>query len=316
VILNRQSPDDHDPIRAMIEVAERVLRGDPAATIDDVNAALAEHNTAYNRAPQHDLGGLSPRQVHALISDDWRGTGVVRLNAQLQPRQVAEARTPHNVRVLLDAIEERGRVRATAKGNLPRAFVREMLERFRSSPGTGPDFYATGRLNEEDYWPLHLARVLAGLAGLIKRRKGEYTLTARGRELRAEARAGELYALLFVTHFRELNLAYLSPFGPEAPGFQHTIAYSLYQFRRRGDRWKTPEEYAPVLLLPPVQEELEALGGMNRWTTAAVHHRLLAPLEGFGLAEVRQVPGKGLRFTPQQYRRASRFDGFIRFRLP
>ena len=71
------------------------------------------------------------------------------------------------------------------------------------------------------------------LAGLVRRRKGAFQATRKARELLEPGRAGELFTLLFRTHFRTFNLAYVDR-APEAPEFQRTIAFSLYRFARVG----------------------------------------------------------------------------------
>lgn len=305
--------EPRDPMRLAHETIEEVLRQNPSATVAEINAALERTTEGYNRAPQRDLGGLSPEQMARLIYDDWSGEGAVRLNRALPFEEISHARTLHNVRSLLEGLGEQGSVRATPKGNLNRAFVREMAARLAMSE-EDREVYRSGRLNEEDLWPLHTARVLCDLAGLIKRRKGAYSLTRRGANLTSTDRAGELFALLFLTHFRELNLAWLDRAASEAPELQHTIAFSLYQFGRAGDVWRSPAALAPVVLLPSVRARLGRTEYTD-WAEFLTHTRILQPLRGFALAESRDVPGRFPGLPDKEYRPAPLFSRFLDFAL-
>ncbi len=292
-----------------------MLRANPGATLDELNAAMQARSTAYNRQPQPELGGLSPDQLARLLADDWEGEGVIRLNSTLALEDLAGSPTLERARSVLRWLQEKGKVRATTAGNLPRAAVAELLERLRWPQGYLEELRAYNKvINEQDVFPLHLVRVLLELAGLIEQRKGSFSLTRRGAELLAERRAGELFALLFRTHFRKLNLAYLDQFGPEATGLQHTIAYSLYSFGERTDAWRAPKELASELMLPAVRAEIPPSPHFE-WLPMLVESRLLRPLTGFALAEVEEVPGQDAALLRHRYRKAPLFNRFLSFDL-
>ncbi len=309
--------DSHDPashpLDAIRDAVEALLRSDPTSTLGEINAVAARGALAYNRTPQEELGGLSPAQMHGLLTDDWSGTGVVRLDGALGPDDVAPSQTLKNVRLLLEAVGECGTVRATARGNLPRALVHALADRMLV-PANYPAGHLSDRLNEEDVVPLHRARVLAELAGLMKRRKGEYSLTARGSRLAREERSGDLYTLLFSTYFRTMNLAYFDRFGHNAPAFQHMIAYLLYGFGRLGESWRSPAEIAAAILPAPVLSELPPSGGLD-WAPSVTERRLLAPLEAFALAESRALGDERDFVRRRAYRPTPLFHRFLRFEL-
>ena len=308
-------PDD---LRAEIEhILERVVAEQPTATIDELNAALATLTTGYNARPQAELGGLSPAAVQRLLDADWDGpASAVQIDSALSLDDLASARTLHDVRLLLELLVEDGPgkpVKATPKGKLPRAVVTRFRERM-SAPATTQESWALERrvLNEEDLARLHHGRVLSELAGLVQRRAGVFRRTRRGDQLAAAERAGALFARLLRTHFRKLNLAYLDGAGP-APGFQYSIGYTLYRFGRVGSDWKTPSELTGELLLPAVREELAADTSYDR-AALVLQTRCLRPLEGFGLAEAREVPhAPGDLLRQQAYRKAPLFDRVFRF---
>jgi hypothetical protein len=299
------------------DLVRRLLERNPDATLDDMNSALRAASAGYNARPQPELGGLAPEQVHGLLFGDpeWTDEGPVRLDAAVPLAELEGSRTLHDARLLLALLGERGEVKATPKGNLPRAAVSELYERMRRPPDF-PDHWFEGRkvINEEDVSPVHRMRILLEVAGLIKRRKGAFSLTRAGERLLDESRAGELFATLFRVHFRRLNLALLDGVGP-VPGFQHTIAYSLYRFGRVGAEWHTPAELKTELVLPAVRREVPQERGFDP-LEILLENRLLRPLEGFGLAEVQELPREpGSWRDMHRYRKSPLFDRFLRFEL-
>jgi hypothetical protein len=298
----------------LFQEAVRRLGREPES-LEELQWALDAVMADYNRAPQAELGGLSPVQVQRLLARDWTAPeGALRLNDRLTPDELAGVRLLANARVFLRALEESGGTRVTAAGNLNRKFVAAMLDAMSWPPGFLDDLHRYNKVvNEQDAWPLHLLRVLVLLAGLIRKRKGAFVITRRGARLCDESRAGELYALLFRTQFQKMNLAYLD-LAPEAPGFQDTIAYTLYRFGRVGDRWLTPERLAPEVVLPAVLDEIPALDYIDA-PGLIVQARLLRPLKRFGLAESREVPGAHPRFPGHEYRKTPLYDRFLQFDL-
>jgi hypothetical protein len=316
-------PSSHNPaeaamraVRAQAEaVLQQMLSENPAATIDELSAALQSGLSGYNQRPQAELGGLSPTQMRRLLSADWGGQGsAVRLRDSLSPHDLAASPTLHNARLFLGLLGEQGTAKATPKGNLPRAFVAAMDEAMRR-PERDESWDADRKVkNEEDVFQLHVLRVLLELAGLVKRRKGLFSLTRTGERLADESRAGELFAVLLRTHFRSLNLAYLDGADP-LPEFQHTIAYALYRFGQVGVAWKAPLALKPDVVLPSVADAMPPGEHYDHWEIV-LESRLLRPLEGFGLAEVRSVPRvEGEWLDRREYRKSALFDQVVSFEL-
>jgi hypothetical protein len=306
-----------DVLRQLAQAASEQARGQSSPTLDDLNAALATIAGGYNARAQPELGGLSPSAVQRLLEADWASpASALRLDETLTLDELAGARALHDARLLLELLAEGDPVKATPKGNLPRALVTRFRERMREPEG-GSHPWDAGRTvwNEEDLGRLHHARVLLEVAGLVQRRKGVFRRTRRGDQLAAAERAGALFARLVRTHFRVFNLAYLDGAGP-APGFQYTVAYMLYRFARVGGEWRAPGELTGALLLPLVQDELAADTSYDR-PALVLETRCLRPLEGFGLVDGREAaPEPGELLRRRAYRKTRLFDRLFRFALP
>jgi hypothetical protein len=301
------------PLDDMMEVAREMARRNPHATMDELNEALARRVAQYNQTPQRELGGLAPEQVHRLLADEWDGTGVVRLSTDLRLDELSGARTLHNARRMLAHLQREGTVRATDAGNLRRATVATLMDELELEPDY-VDFLRrySKAINEEDVWPLHVVRVLLELAGLVKRRKGEFSLTRRGAEMLADERAGELFALLFRTHFREMNLEYLTR-GLPVPGFQNTIAFTLHALGRHARSWRTAAELAPRALPAPIPGRYRSPD--PEMVEMTVEHLALWPLEGFGLMARQTTHPENPLLERSRYRVTPLLDRFLTFSL-
>ena len=56
-------------------------------------------------------------------------------------------------------------------------------------------------INESDCFEVHIPNILLHLAGLVRKYKGTLKITQKGRELATDAKAGQLFNLLFQTFF-------------------------------------------------------------------------------------------------------------------
>lgn len=305
-----------DVTAEMEAVLERALAAHPDATEDELNAILEEAAGRYNSRGQAELGGLSPLDVDALITADWEGPeSAIRLDGSVTPNELAGAITFQNARLVLELLGERAPVKATPKGNLPRTFVEAFRKRMRRPPAHRAEPWDEPKVvNEQDYMPLHVVRVLLEAAALVRRTKGAFVRTRRGDRLAAAERSGELFVTLLRTHFRRFNLAYLDGVGP-APELQQTIGYTFFQFGRAGAEWRKPAELENALLLPGIRD---ALPEREYYDVAALvlETRFLRPLEGLGLAASRPTPREPDELTARvAYRKTPLFDRVVSFRL-
>ena len=195
----------------------------------------------------------------ALLVADWESaTGPLRFSPSLTLSDLADAAFFQNARVLLAALAEAGGTPATAIGNLNRVFVRQMFGRLTlSKPFRDSIRRVCKVVNEQDVWPLHLARVVAECAGLMARRNKRFQLTKAGRELLSDAQAGALFRRLFLAYFRKFDLRYDFHLR-DVPGIQETLAVILWRLDSVARDWRPVRGLAPQVLLPGVLNQLHA----------------------------------------------------------
>ena len=234
------------------------------------------------------------RLWHADITAD---DGVLRIDESTPAEQLAGARMVTNARVLLGALADGSVTATTSLGNLPRSFVRRMLDEMSWRPlhVAGMQRSQRATYNEEDVPDLKELRVVLGLAGLLKKRHGRFSITRRGEQMLAAEQAGRLFALLLRTYFGRFNMFY--GYGwQDDPEMQARIVFSLWLIREMAGGGATTTEISGLVardeLLWGVLESQQPA-----WLSPRFPHVvgcvILEPLEALGL--LARVPTEGDR---------------------
>ena len=238
------------------EELERALAAHSFDTLRDVQAFAEAYMAEHNRSPQEVFHGLSPEQVHRLVYFPFDSPDLIRINEA--PQQVAAAPVLILFGVLVEAMGDKG-LKPTAKGNLPRAVCREAARRW-----LGEEKYAEltrfGNINrEQEFEPVHVTRVVAELAGLIRKYRGRFIPSRECRRLLDGGGLAAVYPPLFRTHVAKFNWAY-SDHYPDLPFIQQAWAFTLYLLARHGHAWRLEEFYSGHFLhaFPVLAEEAPA----------------------------------------------------------
>ena len=280
----------------------------PQGVLDEMNRRLAIAMNARNAAPDPEMGGLSPSRVARLIYTEWGEPGApVQLNTDIPLAELEKAEFFRTARTLLKALHAAGEVRATTSKNLPRRFVADALPLMCNDEKLEEIYKYRKIVNEQDVPPLHYARVVSRLAGLVRLHKGKFGIPKSKVALLRDDRAGEMFTRLFTAFFRKFNLAYAHPVVFEARGLQTCAAYTLYRLGVVAADWRLLEDLPLEVLLPSVREQVEEeIGESEHWTTEdLLTGRLIRWLIAWGMLEGRYEqegkffkPLKAVRTTP------------------
>lgn len=275
----------------VLEALREAMADQDFESEEEARAFVARFMDERNAAPVEDFDGLSPVRMQALLADPF-GDASPLVVADL-PRHVPRSPLLHLVLDLAEACGDDG-LKATERGNLPRAYVRAALERYEAAGwGVGP--YVTV-LNEVDFGDLHRARVIARLAGLVTLRRGRWHATKALRTALARSGPAGVYAVLF----RAVATKYAwnsADRYPELDIVQASWGFSLLQLLRHGSSWRPGAFYAErfARAFPSALDEVEDdLEGRPWWSSGPeqvlVHAYEVRVLERFaawlGLAEV------------------------------
>jgi hypothetical protein len=263
------------------------------------------------------LGGIEPAwalldqaSFDALRRPPSPTAGPIRLASDLTRGEVQQSAVARNALILLRAAASGPGLKMTATGNLSRAVVAEMCERF-TWPGfdKAEAFRFHKVINEPDFLPLLFVRHVAEAGTLLRRRKGFLRTTPAGRRMLEEPNQRALQAVLFHIAFWHLDLGYL---GRDLhPGWpQHDIGIVLWSLSVAAPDWEPPERLTRLCTMP-------INGVLDReWDTGTfvMEARILRPLQWFGLLEHRREDVAGNRFEKRRfYRKTALFDRFLSF---
>jgi len=209
--------------------------------------------------------------------------------------------------MIVRAIAEKG-LALTGKGNLSRADVAAL---FAELDWPGFDRETTLALNkvlnEHDVFPVHMARIVAGEAKLLRRHKGRFLATNRAKVLIGPGQETALYRVVFETLLWRINLAYFDAVAIiDWP--QDHIGLVLWSLSVSAQNWMAPGALMPICTLPYGLEPLNAF----HTPEYAFEARILRQLTHLGLMEARHAIADH-PFSRREYRKAPAFDQLLRF---
>ncbi|RME92419.1 MAG: hypothetical protein D6766_10100 [Verrucomicrobia bacterium] len=259
--------------------------------------------------------------LDGLVTADWEDPdGPIRLRDDLTEADLESAKIYHDLRLLLQLLEQEGGANATAKGNLCRAFVRLWVEHARWPAEHRELMLRTWKI-EWDIPRLHHARILAEFDKLIIHRKKRWILTKKGRDLLLNQPPGVLYRRAFLTMFRKLDITYFAPQHP-APILQDGMGLLLWEVGNALKDWR-PIQEIPRLLLPDSVLELvrSSLDGPRDRVEYVLMDHILRPLGWFGLVEHCEDPSKprdreDWGGVPRYWQITPLYSKFIQFKPP
>ncbi len=168
-----------NPREEFNKALEEFMKGKVFQSLEEAQAALKEFTHRYNQRPVEDFCGLSAYEMHALLYRPFTSPDFVKFNLDASPP--LEAPFVKLLLMLLRGIgAEPDGLKTTAKGNLPRAFCRKLDEDYYSEEARknlSRDRYPI--MKEVDFWELHIVRIVAKMAGFIKKYKKDLSLPER-----------------------------------------------------------------------------------------------------------------------------------------
>lgn len=256
---DRQAEEEHQRVTgpAMDELKE-LLKDKSFASLDEANAFLQRHMQQRNQAPLDDFDGLSSEQMFRFLHFPFDTPKLASFPSRIDSKPQAPILSLFNL--LTDAIGANG-LKTTATGNLPRNFCREAARAY-----LGEEEYQQwlrfGELRSEpDFREMHVTRLVAELAGLIRKEKGKFILSRECRKLRAEEGQPGIYPRLFQAFVRKYNWAYCDIFE-DIPLVQQSFLFSLFLLTRYGGEWRSNIFYEDKFLraFPNLLPEVQPIG--------------------------------------------------------
>ncbi len=300
----------------VFENLKEALEGQSFPSMEEAQAFAEGFMRQSNQAVVDDFHGLSPEQVFRILNFPFASPQLVSFPDRLETSPAAPIMTLFNL--LAEAIGDQG-LKPTAKGNLPRKFCREAALAYWGEETYRDNTQFGGINKEDDFFELHVTRLVAELAGLIRKYKGKFILSRDCRALLAEEGRPGLFPRLFKAYVDQYNWGYGDGYS-EIHFIQRSFIFTLYLLSRYGNDWRPQAFYEDCFLqaFPMVLDEVEpdTVFTPEQEVRSCYSLRALKRFAGFlGLVTVEQVQ------TEQAYERNYRviklplLDEAIRFRL-
>jgi hypothetical protein len=236
------------------------------------------------------LNGVEPAwtlltidSLRALRREPSARQDAIRIANDLRSDEIAGSAVTRNTFILLRQVIERGGLPLTTTGNLSRAAVAEMRSLIEWPHYHQADAFRLNKvINEPDFLPLHVVRILAQAATLVRAQRGKLAATPLGKSMLSDERQGSLLAILFHIAFWRMDLGY---FGRSLLGSwpQADIGVVLWSLSVSAGDWQTSEKLTRLCTIP----EPATLTGTWDRTAYAMEARILRPLLWFELLEYR-----------------------------
>jgi hypothetical protein len=218
---------------------------------------------------------------------------------------------------LAEAIGESG-LKAMAKGNLPLKFCKAMAQQLRAEDDGSRRMRIGGIRSETDLDELHCTRLVAELAGLIRKYRGKFVLTRKGRDMLAPQKSGSLYLELFTAYTTKFNWSYRDGYA-EAEIVQMSFLYTLFLLVSFGDTRRSQQFYEEKFLTAfPMALDMFPETSYSTAEDDARRCFFLRALERFaaffGLAEL-TLESQELYRCNYVIRKSALLDRFVSFKL-
>jgi hypothetical protein len=243
---------------------QELVQGRNFASKAELEAFVETHIEAQNSAPREEFLGLSPARMRGVLSRPYREEdGIMAIREDIADGDVAGVPAVGQCRFLLEKIgaSEKG-IKATAKGNLPRALAVGFYDTFERAD----DRFAMNPMGEDDVPLLGKARFALRNLGLIKYAMGRYALTKKGRALLEHFTPAALYLDLFRFCAETMDWRSTTRYS-DAMGFLQTSwVFCLYLLRQKAADWAVADDLAETYMraFPSLVDEV---GGEYAETT-------------------------------------------------
>ncbi len=237
---------------------EEFLEGQSIESVEQLQAETDRFMDTKNLAPREDFDGLSPDQMTWFLHRAFDPGSPVVFNMET----TVPVETPF-LKIftpLIRALGE-GPLKETATGNLPRKLVKAVAQEYLEGASPTERRFMTNVRGENDFMPLHVVRLNAGMGGFIKKKYQRFSLTKRGESVLANGVSGEVFLRLMEVYIRKYNWAYWDGF-PELQIVQMSAFYTLYLLQKYGDEDRPQSFYTDKFMaaFPMAVNEFEEGG--------------------------------------------------------
>ena len=295
---------------------EKFIGDQPIESLEQLQSETDRFMDMKNMEPMENFDGLSADQMTWFLHRAFDPGSPVVFNM--------EATVPVEIpflNIFSPLIRELGEgpLKETATGNLPRKLVKAVAQEYLEGASPMERRFMTRIRGENDFMPLHVVRLNAGMGGFIKKKYQRFSLTKRGESVLANGVSGEVFLRLMRIYIRKYNWAYWDR-HPELSIVQISAFYTLYLLQKYGDEDRPQSFYSDKFMaaFPMAMNEFDesGYGTPEKWVHSCFTGRAMNRFAHFfGFMEY--VGEETTRSAMEQrfVRKTSFLDDLISFRL-
>jgi hypothetical protein len=216
----------------------------PFESLEELNDFTRQLMNERNRWARAEFCALSPEQMSHLLYKPFSSPETIEFSTDIAPG--ADVTIMRLFMTLVDAVGEGG-LKTTAKGNLPLKFCKAVAQQLQQEDDGAYRLLIGGIRSERDLEVLHCTRLVAELAGLIRKYRGQFVLTRKCREMLDRRDSGSVYFELFKAYTTKFDWGYRDGY-PEAELVQHTFLYTLFLLASFGTNPRSQRFYEDKFL--------------------------------------------------------------------
>ncbi len=213
---------------------------------NEIRGFLKEQVSNINIKPVDDFIGLSSAQMDKILNGNFADNGgFMTFNKELSASQVQDVPAVKQLRYFIEKLSESEKgMKATSKGNLSQAFVREFYYSFILEN----DFVDRNPKSEDRVKHITVMKEFLKTYGYIRFQNGYYSLTARGEKLYSNFDSFDIYLMYLSYYGEEFNWLYNTRF-PDPMGFiQTSLIFCLYILHQKAQNFTTGKELADIYI--------------------------------------------------------------------
>lgn len=219
--------EDHQGFQVFDEM-RAAMEDQTFHSIEEAQAFASAWLEKKNREPLSEFLGLSPEQMNRILYRPFQETSdIVTLSRNLSGEKMREVPVVKETIYFLRRLGELQPLKATAKGNLPRAFACEMNDQFPEEA-----YYSFSIRSEQDNMKLLSLRHILDMCGWIKKRDQKFYLTRKGQILNEKGFGSDDFHHLFQTYIRKFNWRFRDLYS-ELGIIQQAFLFSCYLLHRK-----------------------------------------------------------------------------------
>lgn len=198
----------------------------------------------YNNQQVVEFSGFTPNQMHQIIHFPFSADCQIKLNHNIQLGHIKSSPIFNISYSLLEKINETGKIKLTARGNLPGKTLRAIYDE-RLFPDPMIENGITKLTTETDWIILHTIHIILKLSGLARKNHGYLLVTKKGEKYLLEGNESSLFMNLLDTYSMKYNWGYNDAYEIEDIG-QVGFLYLLFLLNKFGSKYEDMTFYSDL----------------------------------------------------------------------